>query len=152
MTYDFSNPLRYIRVFFYLMFFFFKLLYRPGPSSPTHWSIQSILHLLDQSGDDASKILAGINFYGNDFLLPQGGGPILGDRYIELLSKFKPEIKWDDQNKEHYFFYEDHDGKHIVYYPTLKYIHERIKLFNSVGCGISIWEIGQGLDYFYNLL
>lgn len=114
--------------------------------------MQSILHLLDQSGEDASKILAGINFYGYDFIIPRGGEPIIGDKYINLLLEFKPEIKWDDQNKEHYFLYDENNSKHIVYYPTLLYIQERLKLFKSIGCGISIWEIGQGLDYFYDLM
>ncbi|ESW19289.1 hypothetical protein PHAVU_006G111900 [Phaseolus vulgaris] len=142
MTYDFSNP------------------HNPGPNAPLKW-IQIVLKLLlGTSGNRAQslapKILLGINFYGNDFSLSRGeggGGAIIGRDYLALLEKHRPELQWDKNSGEHFFFYnDDKDIKHAVFYPSLKSISLRLEEARSWGCGISIWEIGQGLDYFYDLL
>ncbi|TKY61270.1 Chitinase domain-containing protein 1 [Spatholobus suberectus] len=141
MTYDFSNP------------------HNPGPNAPLKW-IQIVLQLLlGTSGNRvqslAPKILLGINFYGNDFSLSRdaGGGAIIGRDYLALLEKHRPDLQWDKNSGEHFFFYtDDKDIRHAVFYPSLKSISLRLEEARSWGCGISIWEIGQGLDYFFDLL
>ena len=48
--------------------------------------------------------------------------------------------------------YKDEKGtSHSVYYPSLLFLKERIDLAKKLHCGISIWELGQGLDYFMDL-
>ncbi|KAJ7962546.1 chitinase domain-containing protein 1 [Quillaja saponaria] len=141
MTYDFSSP------------------HSPGPNAPLKW-IQSTLQLLlgtsgNRARNLARKILLGINFYGNDFTLSRGlgGGAIIGRDYLSLLEKHKPVLQWEKNSAEHVFFYlDDNNIKHAVFFPSLMSISMRLEEARSWGCGISIWEIGQGLDYFLDLL
>ncbi|KAL6124071.1 hypothetical protein ACLB2K_076587 [Fragaria x ananassa] len=130
MTYDFSGP------------------HNPGPNAPLNW-IESILQLLLGTNKNtalANKILLGINFYGNDFILSegQGGGAITGRDYLSLLEKHKPDFRWEKNSAEHLFLYTDDDhNNHAVFYPSLLSISMRLEEARKWGCGISIWEIGQ---------
>ncbi|KAG0555859.1 hypothetical protein KC19_11G008800 [Ceratodon purpureus] len=136
MTYDFSGP------------------NRPGPNAPAPWIDSTLQNLRAtyENNDAAPEVLLGLNFYGNDFTLPQGGGPIIGHQYVALLDKHKPSISWDEESAEHYFLYDGDDAKHVVFYPTLASISARLNTAMDVGSGLSIWEIGQGLEYFFDLL
>ncbi|KAG9448333.1 hypothetical protein H6P81_014461 [Aristolochia fimbriata] len=140
MTYDFSGP------------------NSPGPNAPLDWirsSLQIILHN-SNNGDQSHghKIFLGINFYGNDFVLSKGagGGAVTGGDYLSLLKKYKPVIQWGEKFQEHYFIYSVDNAQHAVFYPSLMSITMRLDEARAWGVGLSIWEIGQGLDYFFDLL
>ncbi|KAG2725504.1 hypothetical protein I3760_01G069200 [Carya illinoinensis] len=141
MTYDFSSP------------------QNPGPNAPLNWIRFTLQLLLGTTGNSAwslaHKIFLGINFYGNDFVIAggMGGGAIIGRDYLSLLERHKPVLQWEKNSAEHFFFYSDDNNiKHAVFYPSLLSISMRLKEARAWGCGISVWEIGQGLDYFYDLL
>ncbi|CAH2069270.1 unnamed protein product [Thlaspi arvense] len=142
MTYDFSNP------------------QNPGPNAPLKWIDLTLKLLLGSSNNIdsnlARKVLLGLNFYGNDFVISGdsgGGGAITGRDYLALLQKHKPTFQWDKESGEHIFMYrDDKNTKHAVFYPTLISILLRLENARLWGIGISIWEIGQGLDYFFDLL
>lgn len=109
--------------------------------------------------------------------LKDKGGPIVGSRYLELLGKIdkNEELEWDKESGEHYFHYhtkdggsastdnedddddendsgyeeeDENDSRRVVWYPTLYSIKLRLDLAKEMGCGVAVWEIGQGLDYF----
>ncbi|KAG5684410.1 hypothetical protein PVAND_013644 [Polypedilum vanderplanki] len=138
--------------FFSLMTYDFSSYERPGANSPLYWMKNVVLHLCPTDiKEKREKILLGLNFYGYDFT-PNGGEAVLGSAYLNLLKYYKGRLKYDEKDQEHYFEVKTNSGKHFVFYPTLYSIQLRIDLARELSTGLSIWEIGQGLDYFYDLL
>ncbi|XP_045477613.1 chitinase domain-containing protein 1 [Harmonia axyridis] len=134
---------------FSLMTYDFSTIYRPGPNAPLPW-VEDCVKQVTSNLNKRSKILLGLNFYGHVYTI-NGGGPIVYREYLEGLKKFNGELKYDPINAEHYFDYDD--GKRLlVFYPTLQSISKRLQLAKELKTGLSIWELGQGLDYFYDLL
>ncbi|KAL4711527.1 hypothetical protein ACJJTC_000543 [Scirpophaga incertulas] len=136
MTYDFSST------------------QKPGPNAPLYWLRLCIEKLIDneESPLKRSKILMGLNFYGHSYTA-NGGGFIIGAEYIELLkyAKSHQALLYNNNTAENYIEVRTIQGTRKIFYPTLYSIQKRLDLAHELGTGIAIWELGQGLDYFYDL-
>eukprot|EP00455_Lapot_gusevi_P056262 TRINITY_DN9316_c0_g2_i5.p1 TRINITY_DN9316_c0_g2~~TRINITY_DN9316_c0_g2_i5.p1 ORF type:complete len:139 (+),score=26.25 TRINITY_DN9316_c0_g2_i5:305-721(+) len=126
------------------------------PVAPYTWVNASVYHILGeeprQYPELAAKIMLGLNFYGYHYQQNQPRNAILANTYLKLLQEHKPSFIWEPQSREHYFYHAGQsEVQGVVFYPTLQSIQDRLELAKQLGLGVSIWEIGQGLDYFYDL-
>ena len=83
-----------------------------------------------------------------------GGVPVDGTAYLSLLERHRPpRFDWHTEAAEHVFLYVTEGGEgHSVYYPSLKGLAERLGMLRGLGVGVALWELGTGLDYFWDLL
>lgn len=118
--------------------------------SPPQWIKSS----LKSASPNGKKLLMGLQFYGykacpneQEQIVPE---PIIGTQFLELLEdNTEQKLTYDYSNKEHAF--QTTTGCYVLY-PTLKFLQERLKISEKSSSGIAIWELGQGLEYFIDLL
>ncbi|ELP88190.1 chitinase, putative [Entamoeba invadens IP1] len=127
MTYDYFNPNQNKNTFNAPIDFIDKAMKSLGAKGP--------------------QFAIGINFYGYAFC--NGRGKVVVDRksYFDWLKMSYGQIKWHDEEEEHTFISQDC----VVNYPTLLYLKKRIDYAELYNYSISIWELGQGLDYFLDV-
>jgi chitinase domain-containing protein 1 len=143
----------------------------PGPNSPMRWARDVIQSLAPNAAAVSavskqplrSLLLFGVPFYGYD-----NTDAIVGRRFVELVaaqaeaqSEGGFRLRVDASAEENYFTYtgdvvakgkKHKNQKHSVFYPTPWFVKKRMQAAASLGAGVSIWEIGQGLDCFYEYL
>lgn len=122
-------------------------------NSPLTWFEGSHV-TLSRTPEHLRQVLGGVNLYGNDYALGRStGGPVVSHEILKLLASKKPKIVWHKDAMEHNFQYHQDGVDHLVWFPTLNYIHHRIQVAtHTLNSGLSFWELGQGMDYFYDLL
>lgn len=130
-----------------------------APVSPHWWATQSVLSLLSpelRASPVRAKLLLGANLYGYEYA-PGAHGPraITGNDLLRLLDAHKAtaRFEWDQDAHEHRLTYRLPDASvGTVYFPSLLSLSDRVQLAESLGVGLSLWEIGQPLPYFFDLL
>jgi chitinase domain-containing protein 1 len=142
---------------------------REGPNSPFSWMKEVVEGLVEPEDEDsednsdfaqladgsgsgksrAQKILMGLPFYGYRFSRSQGQEAYTASNYLDLLKKEKGTLlQWDEASKEHRLV----TGDSFLWYPSLLSLFYRLQLAEEMGVGIAIWELGQGLDQFVDIL
>ncbi|CAH0489815.1 unnamed protein product [Peronospora farinosa] len=118
----------------------------PGPNAPYPWLKKTLEKM---SPMERQRILMGLPFYGYD-----NTEAITGSSYIQVLNDNDvAKIRWDAAAHECQHTYTAETGsRHVVFFPCLQFLQDRLKLYKAYGVGVAIWELGQGLDFFYDLL
>ncbi|XGW35396.1 hypothetical protein V3C99_018982 [Haemonchus contortus] len=115
--------------------------------APYEWVEQSLVALLDHSPDLAKYLMIGLNHYGYEFV-DYSAQPIHFDRYVEYVKKPDSKLQWDSKAKEHVLKFDNTQ----IYYPSLTSLEMRLNLARKFGVGAAIWDFGQGLNYFTQVL
>eukprot|EP00475_Leptophrys_vorax_P013053 TRINITY_DN19441_c0_g1_i1.p1 TRINITY_DN19441_c0_g1~~TRINITY_DN19441_c0_g1_i1.p1 ORF type:complete len:435 (+),score=107.80 TRINITY_DN19441_c0_g1_i1:946-2250(+) len=137
MTYDFPSGARLV-----------------GSVAPLFW-MEETLQRFSSRPEVLSKMMLGLNFYGNALMgeigsqLTRNPQAVIAKDWLKILSEEKPVIRWESTLREHYA--QVAGGQVVIFYPSLQSIGERLALAEKYGVGVSIWETGQGLEYFYDL-
>uniref|UniRef100_A0A1I7XUK1 Chitinase domain-containing protein 1 n=1 Tax=Heterorhabditis bacteriophora TaxID=37862 RepID=A0A1I7XUK1_HETBA len=119
----------------------------PAGIAPYTWVEQSISTILSGSSHLADKLLLGVNYYGYEYSHGRVE-PVIFDRFLSVLKETNTELEWDTVAKEHMLKTSDS----VIYYPSLTSIELRLNLARNFGIGVGIWDYGQGLNYFSQLL
>lgn len=115
---------------------------KPAGVAPFDWFESCIFYL-----GGGPKTLAGLNFYGYEFAKGKLDA-ITFDRYLKVLKSEKTTLGFDETSMEHKL----KTPTSVIYYPSLTSLELRINMAHRYDVGIAIWDYGQGLDYFTNLL
>jgi len=124
-----------------------------GPSSPVKWVRDGLARLGAAAGaEQLPKLMATLPLFGWDFV-GERAEAVDGERYLALLEMHAPKrFEWHTEAAEHSFTYMAGDEAHTVYYPSVKAVAERLGMLRSLGVGVALWELGTGLDFFWDLL
>ncbi|KAI9349325.1 glycoside hydrolase superfamily [Pilaira anomala] len=139
-----------------------------GPNAPIEWIMDNIEYLTNQK--NRHQLLVGINMYAMSYLHTRAPEPLVlktvidklidqPSEYDELLEEEpqlmteEDELNWDTDSQEAWFIDIDEDGvrQGTVWTPTYRSIRNRVRLAEDYNVGLALWEVGQGLDYLYDL-
>ena len=108
---------------------------------------------LQQSGIKKNKFLAGFPFFGFDYGNGSGREYVVGQQFIDTLTEYKVTPYFLKEYQETVYFYKKDKASHTLYYPSLSDLNTRFQKIISYGfAGFGIWELAQGLPFFFDLL
>jgi spore germination protein YaaH len=118
---------------------------QPGPIAPIKWMVRALTYA--QSKVDSTKIIAGLPFYAYDWCtegMCENRG-LVYDGVKNILDENNIEIEWDDDAKCPWFYYtDDKDNPHTVYFENERSITEKINVIKKLGiAGVAIWRLGN---------
>lgn len=91
---------------FSLVTYDYSTIERPGANSPIEWVRETVEYICPETTQNfhekRQKLLLGMNMYGMDYLL-NGGGPIVGRQFIDLLKLYKGSLNHAEEHEENYF-------------------------------------------------
>ncbi|GMT32527.1 hypothetical protein PFISCL1PPCAC_23824, partial [Pristionchus fissidentatus] len=119
------------------------------PQAPVRWVEQNLRAVIGQYGEHSNRVLLGLYHYGfkTDFGRQQQGA-VMAKEFIETLSNEEAELEWDPETQEHFVRL----GKMQMFFPTLASLEIRTRMAHEYGSGVSIWDLGQGLEHFSRVL
>uniref|UniRef100_A0AC35U346 Glyco_18 domain-containing protein n=1 Tax=Rhabditophanes sp. KR3021 TaxID=114890 RepID=A0AC35U346_9BILA len=118
--------------------------------APIYWISENVEYLIGKKNAELSpKLILGMNFYGT-FYSQSEVKPILGHDFEKYMTDKSFKNEWNDIAKEDNWI--SRENNQMIYFPSEKSIKIRLDYAASKGFGTGIWDLGQGLDYFADLL
>ncbi|KAI7898962.1 glycoside hydrolase superfamily [Cokeromyces recurvatus] len=151
----FDMMLNYVDRFSLMTYDYSSHIPNGGPAAPIEWIMDNIEYLTNS--ENRHKLLIGLNMYAMSYSPTRSPEPLVMKTIIEKLSndnRAYEEFNWDKESQEAWFIdidKENGDRLGTIWLPTLRSIRNRLRLAKDYGVGVALWEVGQGLDYFFDL-
>lgn len=114
----------------------------PGPLASIPWLTTVLNYAKELIPED--KLFAGVPLDGYDWGESKKAKGVTYKDVVALISKYKPNISWDQKSKTHYFGYRDGNISHKVWFEDIDSFKEKLKLFDSLGIpNLSFWPLGN---------
>ncbi|KAI8393935.1 glycoside hydrolase superfamily [Radiomyces spectabilis] len=129
-----------------------------GPAAPVDWIIDNIEYLT--TDENRHQLLMGMPMYAVSYAPYHYPEPLGMETVLRKLQEQRQHnaenqmpVIWDPVSEEHWFKYmiNNHRSSMHIWMPSLTFIRQRLAIAKRYGIGVALWEIGQGLDYFYDL-
>ena len=116
--------------------------------------IRALSNLLGwaQGAGVVKKVMVGLPLFGFDFS-SAGVKHVFAEDVISAINSHNCQLTWVDRLQEHALSFNDGHVDHVIYYATLKFLHDRYEqILKTQFAGFGFWELAQGMPYFFDLL